>query len=370
MNIRQTLKTDIRIRTNIDGKYSCICKQYSRIFASGNYSDSAPLDTHLKQSAISASESSVGSLKCPSQQVPSGGSSQWESNLDRLTEGHAKMDGSLGLADEYSRILTFSKPDIRIRVNSTATAIHEYKYSNYAGGPNNENLSATPFFLLPSTSPQKIHLPIPDTNVRRAGGVYTLPGSEMRLRKLLRALHPGGSPPRLEPPSLISFVPCASVTVGTIHRLLFYSLILAEDTCAVDTGFYKFSSVEVHSAISLLQVLVLISPYARLLKLRTIGLDHFAAIRLQIRGTTYRRRTSAAGYEEEEHTAGISVTEDEEIAAARGILEGFDLHEDDGNSGIDVYCRAFLACRFSWHARASPSGHTSEVMLEGSGFSR
>ncbi|KAJ7608210.1 hypothetical protein FB45DRAFT_1130070 [Roridomyces roridus] len=82
-----------------------------------------------RQSAISASESSVGSLKCPSQQVPSGGSSQWESNLDRLTEGHAKIDGSLGLADEYSRILTFPKPDIHIRANSTATAIHEYKYS-------------------------------------------------------------------------------------------------------------------------------------------------------------------------------------------------------------------------------------------------
>ncbi|KAJ7649650.1 hypothetical protein FB45DRAFT_858668 [Roridomyces roridus] len=42
------------------------------------------------------------------------------------------MDGSLGLADEYSRILTFSKPDIRIRANSTATAIHEYKYSVFA----------------------------------------------------------------------------------------------------------------------------------------------------------------------------------------------------------------------------------------------
>ncbi|KAJ7625998.1 hypothetical protein FB45DRAFT_1005236, partial [Roridomyces roridus] len=95
-----------------------------------------------KQSAISASESSVGSLKCPSQQVPSGGSSQWESNLDRLTEGHAKIDGSLvssditliksGLADEYLRILTFPKPDIHIRANSTATAIHEYEYSVFA----------------------------------------------------------------------------------------------------------------------------------------------------------------------------------------------------------------------------------------------
>ncbi|KAJ7605011.1 hypothetical protein FB45DRAFT_879897 [Roridomyces roridus] len=92
------------------------------------------------------------------QQVPSGGSSQWESNLDRLTEGYAKIDGSLvtsrfgrvmptdqssklssdimliksGLADEYSRILTFPKPDVHIRANSTATAIHEYEYSLFA----------------------------------------------------------------------------------------------------------------------------------------------------------------------------------------------------------------------------------------------
>ncbi|KAJ7644433.1 hypothetical protein FB45DRAFT_861783 [Roridomyces roridus] len=47
-------------------------------------------------SAISASDSSVGSLKCPSSKFPVVvGSSQWESNLDRLTEGHAKIDGSL-----------------------------------------------------------------------------------------------------------------------------------------------------------------------------------------------------------------------------------------------------------------------------------
>ncbi|KAJ7615852.1 hypothetical protein FB45DRAFT_757492 [Roridomyces roridus] len=48
------------------------------------------------------------------------------------------------------------------------------------------------------------------------------------------------------------------------------------------------------------------------------------------------------GSTQEEFTAGIFVNEDEEIAAARGILEGFDLDEDDGNSGIDVYCRAVL----------------------------
>jgi hypothetical protein len=39
-----------------------------------------------------------------------------------------------GLPDEYSRISTSPKPDIRIRMNSTATLIHEYEYSQFANG--------------------------------------------------------------------------------------------------------------------------------------------------------------------------------------------------------------------------------------------
>jgi hypothetical protein len=36
MNIRQNLKTDIRICTNIDGKYSLLSQLYSRIFMNMN----------------------------------------------------------------------------------------------------------------------------------------------------------------------------------------------------------------------------------------------------------------------------------------------------------------------------------------------
>ncbi len=46
MNIHQSWRSDIRIRTSIDGEYSLISKQYSRIFVSGNYLYSASLNTH------------------------------------------------------------------------------------------------------------------------------------------------------------------------------------------------------------------------------------------------------------------------------------------------------------------------------------
>jgi hypothetical protein len=38
------------------------------------------------------------------------------------------------LLNEYSQISTVQETDIRIRVNSTATSIHEYKYSQFANG--------------------------------------------------------------------------------------------------------------------------------------------------------------------------------------------------------------------------------------------
>ncbi|KAJ7458719.1 hypothetical protein B0H11DRAFT_1924526 [Mycena galericulata] len=78
MNIHQSWRSDIRIRTSIDGEYSLISKQYSRIF--------------------------------------------YSTVINR------------GLPDEYSRISTSPKPDIRIRTNSTATSIHEYEYSRFANG--------------------------------------------------------------------------------------------------------------------------------------------------------------------------------------------------------------------------------------------
>ncbi|KAJ7581912.1 hypothetical protein C8J56DRAFT_1029335 [Mycena floridula] len=44
----------------------------------------------------------------------------------------------------------------------------------------------------------------------------------------------------------------------------------------------------------------------------------------------------------EEYQAGIFINDDDEIAAGRELLEGLDINEDDGNWGIDVYCRAVL----------------------------
>ncbi|KAJ7586418.1 hypothetical protein C8J56DRAFT_787482 [Mycena floridula] len=44
----------------------------------------------------------------------------------------------------------------------------------------------------------------------------------------------------------------------------------------------------------------------------------------------------------EEHQAGVFVNDDDEITAGRELLQGLDVNEDDGNWGIDVYCRAVL----------------------------
>ncbi|KAJ7429696.1 hypothetical protein B0H11DRAFT_1766652 [Mycena galericulata] len=43
-----------------------------------------------------------------------------------------------------------------------------------------------------------------------------------------------------------------------------------------------------------------------------------------------------------ERDAGVFVTEDEEIREGREILEDLDVTGDDGNWGIDIYCRAVL----------------------------
>lgn len=45
---------------------------------------------------------------------------------------------------------------------------------------------------------------------------------------------------------------------------------------------------------------------------------------------------------EAEREAGVFVNEDEEIREAREILEEFDVNADDGNWGIDTYCRAVV----------------------------
>ncbi|KAJ7572569.1 hypothetical protein C8J56DRAFT_875185 [Mycena floridula] len=44
----------------------------------------------------------------------------------------------------------------------------------------------------------------------------------------------------------------------------------------------------------------------------------------------------------EEHQAGVFINDDDEIMAGRELLEGMDVDEDDGNWGIDVFCRAVL----------------------------
>jgi hypothetical protein len=46
MNIHQNLETDIHIHTSIDGNYLLLSKQYSRIFANINYSDSTTWNIH------------------------------------------------------------------------------------------------------------------------------------------------------------------------------------------------------------------------------------------------------------------------------------------------------------------------------------
>lgn len=38
----------------------------------------------------------------------------------------------------------------------------------------------------------------------------------------------------------------------------------------------------------------------------------------------------------------VALNDDEDIAEARALLEGFDFGEDDGNWGIDVYCRVVV----------------------------
>lgn len=43
-----------------------------------------------------------------------------------------------------------------------------------------------------------------------------------------------------------------------------------------------------------------------------------------------------------EHNAGVFINDDDEITEGRGILHGLDITEDDGNWGIDTYCRAVV----------------------------
>jgi hypothetical protein len=46
MNIHRNFETDICIHTSIDGNYSLLSKQYSRIFAKINYSDLMASNIH------------------------------------------------------------------------------------------------------------------------------------------------------------------------------------------------------------------------------------------------------------------------------------------------------------------------------------
>ncbi|KAJ6565056.1 hypothetical protein B0H10DRAFT_1929296 [Mycena sp. CBHHK59/15] len=45
---------------------------------------------------------------------------------------------------------------------------------------------------------------------------------------------------------------------------------------------------------------------------------------------------------EEERAAGICLNDDDELAAIRELMPDFDFEEEDGNWGIDVFCRAVV----------------------------
>ena len=45
---------------------------------------------------------------------------------------------------------------------------------------------------------------------------------------------------------------------------------------------------------------------------------------------------------EAERDAGICLNDDEELESVRALMSDFDFYADDGNWGIDVYCRAVL----------------------------
>ncbi|GLB34620.1 hypothetical protein LshimejAT787_0201850 [Lyophyllum shimeji] len=45
---------------------------------------------------------------------------------------------------------------------------------------------------------------------------------------------------------------------------------------------------------------------------------------------------------EAERDAGIFLNDDDELEQVKDVMEGFDFEEDDGNWGIDVYCRAVI----------------------------
>ncbi|KAJ6557597.1 hypothetical protein B0H19DRAFT_1070240 [Mycena capillaripes] len=85
MNIHQNLKTNIRIRANIDGKYSLLFR------------------------GLAATNELLRALLCYLL------SSSWQ-------------------IKDVPKVVAFVKTDIRIRANSTATAIREYKYSLFANG--------------------------------------------------------------------------------------------------------------------------------------------------------------------------------------------------------------------------------------------
>jgi hypothetical protein len=43
-----------------------------------------------------------------------------------------------------------------------------------------------------------------------------------------------------------------------------------------------------------------------------------------------------------EKEAGIFLNEDTELQEVRSLMDGFDFDEDDGNWGIEVYCKAVI----------------------------
>jgi hypothetical protein len=50
----------------------------------------------------------------------------------------------------------------------------------------------------------------------------------------------------------------------------------------------------------------------------------------------------------EEYVAGVFVTADEEIAYGASLMSETDLHRDDGNDGIDVFCEVVLLMASKW----------------------
>jgi hypothetical protein len=50
----------------------------------------------------------------------------------------------------------------------------------------------------------------------------------------------------------------------------------------------------------------------------------------------------------EEFAAGVFIIADEEIAYGADLMSDTDLHRDDGNDGIDLFCEIVLLMASKW----------------------